>query len=127
MPFNGIVSTIRGWRSRPLTTAAVVVLALGAVGDIWYSIKDALRSPDQRIIDAGHHAGSARTVANILQVADNICASLRLDHSLSAAQGIAGDQLFITGTDPTRWIAFIHVVVDNQCPDAGEHLHGDED
>ncbi len=127
MRLNSILSAIRGWRSRPLTTAVVVVLALGAVGSTWYSIKDALRSPDQRIIDAGRHAGSAITVANILQVADNVCASLRLDHSLSVAQGLAGDQLFITGTDPTRWITFIHVVVDNRCPDAGEHLHGDED
>lgn len=126
MAFIRAGGAIRGWRSRPLVNAVVVSLALGAVGGGWWALTDARRSPDQRIIDAGRYAGTHRTAPHILEVADNVCASLRQDHSLGAAHGLAGRQLLLEGTDPTRWLVFIHAVIDNRCPDADDHLLGDD-
>jgi len=74
-----------------------------------------------RIVDAGHYVGATtRTDRQILEVADNVCASLRHDRSLMVAHSMTGRQLLLEGTPPRRWLTFVHAAIDNRCPDVDD-------
>ena len=119
------------WVSRrrlftPLRSVAFALILLAVTGLGWWALSEPAPPPDpKRIIDFARKSGVAVRDSTILEVAENVCASLRDDQSVSSAQGVALRQLGLS--NPRHGVKFVFVAIDNRCPEVDDAGLSDTD